>query len=83
MEILYLGFLITACKIKYISGCLLRKNSAVPAISVLCRRIHGSDNRHKQDYYKVLGVNKNADVKEIKKAYYQVYMRLDLDADRS
>ena len=43
--------------------------SSVPIFS---RGIHGSDNRHKQDYYKVLGVNKNADAKDIKKAYYQV-----------
>ena len=47
--------------------------SSVPIFS---RGIHGSDNRHKQDYYKVLGVNKNADAKDIKKAYYQVIITI-------
>ena len=53
-------------------GCLLKRPASVSSVPIFSRGIHGSDNRHKQDYYKVLGVNKNADAKDIKKAYYQV-----------
>ena len=67
-------------KYSFFPGCLLRKHSPVAGVSVLCRHIHSSDGRRKEDYYKVLGVNRNADAKEIKQAYYKVHV---LCCDRS
>ena len=49
----------------------------MPCLTVNINKIHSSNRKDKQDYYKVLGVNKNADQKEIKSAYYKVSVEVE------
>ncbi|PAA82514.1 hypothetical protein BOX15_Mlig026207g2, partial [Macrostomum lignano] len=58
--------------------------SAVPWLSLMCRRsLRTSSALFKRDYYEVLGLGRQADQKDIKRAYYQLAKKYHPDVNKN